>query len=223
MHLVRGQTGWSVRGARPNFPADTDRIYRRLVKLAEAESGPERAAGRKPAHPARARRAQKTRRQGAGTAVELKDGKGGALGRLLSGKKIMKASATASLGRAERTRPAATSSPAGDDKTVLAVGDPLNEAEAKARDWLVKDLLRAEGSKTISSSEDGKLRWTVTRDTESMDWKLIGSRDRPDLQKATDLASSLGWVNLVDVVPDPAKVDTGLDHPVVIRPRPSTG
>ena len=215
LHLMRGQTGWSVR-ERADFPADTDRIAAVLVKLAElkvvqseplVESQRTQLALVEP----------KDKAQGAGTAVELKDAKGGALGRLLLGKKIMKASATASLGRAEADATGRYLVAGGDDKTVLAVGDPLNEAEAKARDWLVKDLLRAEGSKTISSSKDGKLRWTVTRDTESMDWKLIGSRDRPDLQKATDLASSLGWVNLVDVVPDPAKVDTGLDHPVVIR------
>jgi hypothetical protein len=48
-----------------------------------------------------------------------------------------------------------------------------------------------------------------------MDWKLLGSKEKPDLQKATDLASSLGWVNLVDVVADPAKTD--LDHAVVIK------
>ena len=101
--------------------------------------------------------------------------------------------------------------------SVLAVGDPLLEVEAKPQEWLVKDLLRVEGSKTISSSKDGKPRWTVTRDTESADWKLVGSKDRPDLQKATDLASSLGWVNLVDVVADPAKAETGLDHPVRIQ------
>jgi len=66
--------------------------------------------------------------------------------------------------------------------------------------------------------EDGKQRWSVTREAESADWTLAGSKERPDLQKATDLASSLGWVNLVDVVADPAKADTGLDHAIVSRP-----
>jgi len=215
LHLVRGQAGWSVR-ERADFPADTDRVAAVLVKLAELK-----VVQSEPL--VESQRAQlelvepKDKAQGAGAAVELKDAKGGVLGRLLLGKKIMKGSATASLGRPEADATGRYLVAGGDDKTVLAVGDPLNEAEAKARDWLVKDLLRAEGSKTISSSKDGKLRWTVTRDTEGMDWKLAGSGDRPDLQKATDLASSLGWVNLVDVVPDPAKADTGLDHPVVIK------
>jgi len=220
LHLARGQAGWSVR-ERADFPADTDRVAAILVKLAElkvVQSEPLVESQRARLDLAERNLSDsKDKPQGSGTAVELKDAKGGVLGRLLLGKKIMKGSATASLGRPEADATGRYLVAGGDDKTVLAVGDPLNEAEAKARDWLVKDLLRAEGSKTISSSKDGKLRWTVTRDTEGMDWKLAGSGDRPDLQKATDLASSLGWVNLVDVVPDPAKADTGLDHPVVIK------
>jgi len=80
----------------------------------------------------------------------------------------------------------------------------------------VKDLLRADGVKSVSSSRNAKARWSVTRETESADWKFAGSKEWPDLQKATDLASSLGWVNLVDVVAD-SKADTGLDHAIVIK------
>jgi len=155
----------------------------------------------------------KDKAAGAGTAVELFDAKGGTLGRLLLGKKIMKPSAMASMGRPEADATGRYVLAGDDAKTVLALGDPLLQVEAKAQDWLVKDLLRVEGSKTITSSKG----WTVTRNTEGMDWKLAGSSQTPDLQKATDLSSSFGWVNLVDVVPDPAKVDTGLDHPVKIQ------
>jgi hypothetical protein len=215
LHLVRGQTGWSVR-ERADFPADTDRVAAVLVKLAETK-----VVQSEPLVESQRARLElvepKDKAPGAGTAVELKDAKGAVLGRLLLGKKIMKGSAMASLGRPDADATGRYLVAGGDDKTVLAVGDPLNEAEAKAQDWLVKDLLRVEGSKTISSSKDGKLRWTVTRNTESADWKLMGSKERPDLQKATDLASSLGWVNLVDVVADPAKTDTGLDHAIVIK------
>ena len=100
---------------------------------------------------------------------------------------------------------------------MLVVAEPLAQVESKADAWLVKDLIRADGAKSIASSKDGKPRWTVTRERESADWKFAGSGGKPDLQKATDLASSLNWVNLVDVVADPAKVDTGLDHAVVIK------
>ena len=215
LHLVRGQAGWSVR-ERADFPADTDRVATVLVKLAELK-----VVQSEPLVESQRVRLDlvepKDKAQGAGTLVELKDAKGTSIGHLLLGKKIMKGSAMASLGGPDADATGRYLVAGGDDKTVLAVGDPLNEAEAKAQDWLVKDLLRVEGSKTISSYKDGKLRWTVTRNTESADWSLIGSRDKPDLQKATDLASSLGWVNLVDVVADPARADTGLDHAIVIK------
>ena len=71
-------------------------------------------------------------------------------------------------------------------------------------------------ARSISSSKDGRQRWKVTRASESAGWKFAGSERKPDLQKATDLASSMGWVNLVDVVADPTKVDTGLDHAIVV-------
>jgi hypothetical protein len=211
LHLVRGPAGWSIR-ERADFAADTDRVAAMLVKLAEVK-----VVQSEPLVESQRARLElvepKDKAQGAGTSVELKDAKGGVLGRVLLGKKIMKGSAMASLGRPEADAAGRYLVAGGDDKTVLAVGDPLNELQARAQDWLVKDLLRVEGSKTISSSKG----WTVTRDTESADWRFVGSKDKPDLQKATDLASSLGWVNLVDVVADPAKADTGLDRPVSIE------
>ena len=210
LHLRRGPSGWTIR-ERADFAADTDRVAGMLVKLAEVK-----VVQSEPLVESQRARLElvepKDKAAGAGTAVELKDAKGAVLGRLLLGKKIMKGSAMASLGRPEAD---ATGRylVAGGDQTVLAVGDPLLQAEAKVQDWLVKDLLRVEGTKTVTSSKG----WTATRNTEGMDWKLAGSGQGPDLQKATDLASSLGWVNLVDVVADPAKADTGLDHPVTIQ------
>jgi hypothetical protein len=210
LHLRRGASGWTLR-ERADFAADTDRVAAMLVKLAEVK-----VVQSEPLVESQRARLElvepKDKAVGAGTAVELKDGKGAALGRLLLGKKIVKGSAMASIGRPEAD---ATGRylVAGNDATVLAVGDPLLEAEAKPQDWLVKDLLRVEGTKAVTSSKG----WTATRNTEGMDWKLAGSSQGPDLQKATDLASSLGWVNLVDVVADPAKADTGLDHPVTIQ------
>jgi len=215
LHLVRGETGWSVR-ERAGFAAETDRIAGLLVKLAElkivqSESLPESQRVRLELLEPKAKAA------GAGTLIELKDAKGGSLGRLLLGKKIVKSSPVASLARGEAEATGRYLVAGGEVGTLLAVGEPLTEVESKPEQWLVKDLLRADGAKSISSSKDGKQRWSVTREAESADWTLAGSKERPDLQKATDLASSLGWVNLVDVVADPAKADTGLDHAIVIK------
>jgi Domain of unknown function (DUF4340) len=215
LHLVRGETGWSVR-ERAGFAADTDRIAGLLVKLAElkivqSEPLPESQRARvELLEP-------KDKAAGTGTLIELKDAKGGSLGRLLLGKKVVKGPPVASLSRGEAEATGRYLVAGGEAGTMLVVGEPLAEVESKPEQWLVKDLLRADGAKSISSSKDGKQRWSVARETESADWKFTGSKEKPDLQKATDLASSLGWVNLVDVVPDPAKADTGLDHAIVIK------
>ena len=214
LHLARGETGWSVR-ERAGFAADTDRIAALLVKLAElkivqSEPLPESQRVRLELLEPKGKVA------GAGTLIELKDAKGGSLGRLLLGKKIVKSSPVASLSRGEAEATGRYLVAGGEAATLLAVGEPLAEVESRPERWLVKDLLRADGAKSISSSKDGRERWSVARETESADWKFSGSKEKPDLQKATDLASSLGWVNLVDVVADP-KADTGLDHAIVIR------
>jgi len=215
LHLARGETGWSVR-ERAGFAADTDRIAALLVKLAElkivqSEPLPESQRVRLELLEPKGKVA------GAGTLIELKDAKGGSLGRLLLGKKIVKSSPVASLSRGEAEATGRYLVAGGEAATLLAVGEPLAEVESRPERWLVKDLLRADGAKSISSSKDGRERWSVARETESADWKFSGSKEKPDLQKATDLASSLGWVNLVDVVADPAKDDTGLDHAIVIK------
>ena len=99
LHLVRGETGWSVR-ERAGFAADTDRIAALLVKLAElkivqSEPLPESQRARlELLEP-------KDKLAGAGTAIELKDAKGGTLGQLLLGKKIVKSSPVASLSHGE--------------------------------------------------------------------------------------------------------------------------
>ncbi len=216
LHLARGEAGWSVR-ERAGFAADTDRIAALLVKLAElkivqSEPLPESQRAR-----LQLLQPKEDKAQGTGTVIELKDAKGGSLGRLLLGKKIVKSPPVASLSRGEADATGRYVTVGGEAGTMLAVGEPLTEVESKPDQWLVKDLLRADGAKSISSSKDGKQRWSVTRETESADWKFAGSKEKPDLQKATDLASSLGWVNLVDVVADPGKADTGLDHAIVIK------
>jgi len=216
LHLVRGESGWSLR-ERAGFAAETDRIGELLVKVAElkvvqSEPLPESQRARLELVEPKDKAGQ-----GAGTLLELKDAKGGTLGRLLLGKKVMKSTTVASLGRGEADATGRYLTAGGDSGTMLVVAEPLTQVESKPDAWLVKDLVRADGTRSIASSKDGKLRWTVTRERESADWKFAGSGEKPDLQKATDLASSLNWVNLVDVVADPAKVDTGLDHAVVIK------
>jgi hypothetical protein len=213
LHLVRGEAAWTVR-ERAGFAADTDRVAELLVKVAEmkvVQSEPLPEAQR-----ARLELIEPKDKAGAGTLLELKDAKGASLARLLLGKKVMKSAAPTSLARTEGEASGRYLTVGSEAGTLLVVGEPLAQVESKPEPWLVKELVRAEGAKTITASKDGKLRWRVTRESESLDWKFSDGA-KPDLQKATDLSSSFGWVNLVDVVADPAKVDTGLARAVVVN------
>jgi hypothetical protein len=215
LHLVRGKDQWTI-PERAGFAADTDRVAELLVKLAElkiVQSGPMAADQR-----ARLDLVMPEAKAapGAGTLLELKDAKGAALARLLLGKEIVKGGEGASDTRGQAEATGRYLIAGGDSGTLLAVGEPLAEVEAKPDPWLTKDLVRVEAAKTITASKDGKPRWRLSRENEAADWKFAGAKEKPDLQKATDIASSLGWMNLVDVVADPEKADTGLDHPIVI-------
>src|SRR5437773_10282475 len=146
LHLARGEAGWSVR-ERAGFAAETDRIAALLVKLAElkivqSEPLPESQRARlELLEP-------KDKTAGAGTLIELKDAKGGSLGRLLLGKKIVKSSPVASLSRGETEATGRYLTAGGEAATLLAVGEPLAEVESSPERWLVKDLRRADGAKS---------------------------------------------------------------------------
>lgn len=217
LHLVKGKDGWSVR-ERADFPADTDRIGELLVRLAELKivqrenlPGSQRA---------RLQLVEPKERdtKDAGTRLELKDAKGRALAHLLLGKKVLKGAPGTELARGEPEATGRYLASQGDAGTLLVVSDPLSQAEPRAGQWIQKELIRVDRSRSISAAGgDGKPRWAVARNSESVDWRFADSPVKPDLQKATDLASALYWINAVDVVPDPAKVDTGLGRPVVIK------
>jgi len=217
LHLVKGARGWSIR-ERAGFAADTDRIGELLVKLAEL-----RAAQRETVPESQRARLQLVEPKDknvkdAGTLLELKDAKGTALARLLLGKKVLKSAATASPGRGEAEVAGRYLIAGNEAGTMLVVSEPFSQVEPKAEQWLAKDLIRVDGSKSISATgSDGKPRWTVTRDSESANWRFADSALKPDLQKATDLASALYWINAADVVAEPEKTDTGLGRPVTIK------
>jgi len=217
VHLVRAKDGWTVR-ERADFPADTGRIGELLVTLAELKAVQSEALPADERTRLDLQEPKTGSAPGAGVALKLKDAKGAELGRLLLGKQIFKNAESASLGAA-RTEASGRYVLAGADAgTMLAVAEPFAQVVTKPQDWLVKDLLRVDVAKTVSSTDkNGRHRWIVSRKTDGADWTLAGSKAKPDLQKATDLANTLGWVNLVDVVADPAKADTGLDHPVTVK------
>jgi len=217
LHLLKRKDGWSVR-ERADFAADTDRVGEFLVRLAELK-----VVQRESLAEGQRARLQLVEPEGgdakvAGTRLELKDAKGTVLARLLLGKKVLKSVPESALAHSEPEATGRYLTSNGDASTLLVVSDPLSEAESKPEQWIPKELIRVDRSRSISATGgDGRPRWTITRNGESVDWRFEDSAVKPDLQKATDIASALYWINAVDVVPDPAKVDTGLGRPVVIK------
>jgi len=217
VHLVRGDRGWVVR-ERGDFPADLERIRDLLIKLAEvrvaqAETLPQSQRARLQLGEPKDKDSKD-----AGTALELKDAKGKLLAHLLLGKKVYRQTEVAGPASAQPEATGRYLLAGTDSDTMLVIADPLNAAEPRPESWLRKELLRAERVKTVTSiGSDRRTRWTLTRDKDNMDWRFAGSRDQPDLQKATDAAGAFGWMDLVDVVVDPQSSETGLSHAVTVR------
>ena len=215
--LARREGGWRVK-ERADFPADADRVRELLLRLVELKVVQTEAV-------AEAQRARLqllepgAAQEGAGTRIELKDGGGAVLARLLLGKKVTAMVAGAAFGP-ETGVPTGRYAMTGDEPgTVVLVSEALAQAEAKPGSWLSKELIRVERAKSISASgPDGKQRFAVSRDSEASDWKLAGG-GKPDPGRVQDVASALASLSLADVVAEPAKADTGLDRAVVVKAR----
>ena len=220
--LVRRDGAWVIK-ERADFSADAERVRELLLKLAElkiVQAEPVTEAQRARLELAEPAAAAGT---GAGTLLELKDGSGKTMARLLLGKKVTARTAGADPSPEQGVPTGRYVMPGTETRSVALVSDPLGAAEAKPDAWLSKDLIRAERVMSITASgPDGRERFSLSRKTESYDWKLAGG-GKPDLQKAQDAVSPLQGMSLSDVVPDPGSAATGLDRPIVIRARTLDG
>ena len=214
--LVRRDGSWVVK-ERADFPADAERVRELLLKLVEL----------KIVQAEQVAEAQRARLElvepgaaaptGAGTVLELKDGTGKTMTRLLLGKKVTARTAADGPSSEQGVPTGRYVMPGTATGSVALVSDPLGAAEAKPDAWLSKDLIRAEQVRSIAASgPDGRQRFSLSRETDSYDWKLAGG-GKPDLQKAQDAVSSLQGMSLSDVVPDPGSAAAGLDRPIVIK------
>ncbi len=214
--LVSRDGGWRVK-ERADFPADADRVRDLLLRLVELKVVQTEAV-------AEAQRARLQllepgagRDAGAGTRIELRDSGGAVLARLLLGKKVTAMVAGAAIGP-ETGTPTGRYAMSGDAAdSVALVSESLAQAEAKAEPWLSKELIRVERAKSIrATGPDGKQRFAVSRDSEASDWKLAGG-GKPDTGRVQDAVSALASMSLADVVAEPAKAETGLDHAVMVK------
>ena len=214
--LVRRDGTWVIK-ERADFPADAERVRELLLKLAElkiVQAEPVAQAQRAQLELAEPGAGAGT---GAGTVLELKDGTGKPMTRLLLGKKVTARTAAAGPSPEQGVPTGRYVMPGTETGSVTLVSDPLGAAEAKPEAWLYKDLIRAERVRSITASgPDGRERFSLSRETESYDWKLAGG-GKPDLQKAQDTLNPLQGMSLSDVVPDRASAAAGLARPIIIR------
>lgn len=214
--LAKGDSGWTVK-ERGDFPADEERIGQFLIKLVELKIVQDEPLP----EPQRARlqlaEAKGSDTRDAGSLLELKDKSGKILARALLGKKVLKKAEVASVGPPGEGMASGRYVLAGEDRgKVAVVPDPVDQAEAKSENWIVRDLIRVERLKAVTATgADGKVRFSLTRADENAAWKLAGSGENPDAGKVQDVVSSLTYMALADVVAD--SKEAKLEKPVTVK------
>jgi len=91
-----------------------------------------------------------------------------------------------------------------DPKSVCLVADDLWSVDSDAGRWLNKDFFKVEKLKSISVvTPVATNNWTMTRDTESAEWKLAdaGAGEIVDSNKTSSLSNLLASPSFNDVIP----------------------
>ena len=233
--LKKGEAGWGI-VERNGFPANVERIGELLLKLVEmkvvqtdaaADSQRARLGLLEPGADGgkaegKAEGAAKDDANVPGTVLELKDGAGKSLARLLLGKKLSKSVEGPAGARQEAAGRYLLSGNAESGKmlNVIVVSDPLAQVEVAAEQWVAKELIRVERAKSIvATGPDGRQRFALSRENDDAEWKLAGG-EKGDSSKIIDVTSGMISMNLTDVVAGEKgnpSAENGLDKPVVIK------
>jgi hypothetical protein len=108
---------------------------------------------------------------------------------------------------------------AGTSGSVAVISDPLESMAPKPDQWINKDFFKVEKAKSVAVTfAEPTNSWSLTRDTESADWKLADAKaeEKLDNSKASTATSGLGYPSFADVLPaDTAPANVGLDKPTI--------
>jgi hypothetical protein len=153
-----------------------------------------------------------------GTSINLKDDGAKLLSSLLLGKKLTQDSNQAFRGAAfARGRYVMT--PARPDRVFL-VKEGFNEVEPKPELWLSRDFFKVENAKSITLvGTDPARNWTLSRETASGPWTLLGIKPGEELDngKTGSVSNFLANPSFADVLaPDAPPADSGLDKPSIL-------
>lgn len=109
---------------------------------------------------------------------------------------------------------------AGESGPVAVVSEAFANIEAKPEQWLNKDFIKIEKSKSVSVSFPAATNsWTLTRDSETNDWKLADAKagENLDASKASSVENPLNSASFNDVDTQSAPAQLGLDKPTVLK------
>jgi hypothetical protein len=216
LNLAHKNDLWRVQ-ERGDYPANFHQISDVLLKLKDLKVVESDTV--EPSQLARVNLDEPGHGSGSGTLVEFKDAQGKLLDSLLLGKKHMRE-------QTDSHSPFLGGSPDGcyvllpsDPKVVLLISDALSGLQPNPRQWLSKDFFKVEKAKSISlAASNGSNSWKLTRETESSPWILIDGRpdERLDTNKVALIVHTLAFPAFVDIAPDTAPSESGLDKPRVL-------
>lgn len=140
--LKKAAEGWRV-DQPEELPANVERIGNLLLKLQEIKIVQTEAVPENLRAALQLREPKDAQEPGAGTVLELKDGGGKTLVRLLLGKKLLKQGAPGAQGT-----PAGRYVLAGSEQASAAiVSDPMLQVDAKPDAWIMREQAPAESAK----------------------------------------------------------------------------
>ena len=209
--LKRAEKGWVVQ-ERGGYPASFQDISDFLIKLVELKVTQSEQVGASLLP--RVELAEPGSKEGVGTLIEMKDGAGKPLARLIIGKKVLKKDPMNPLPAAKDGVPAGRYVlPPNAKDTVVVVSDPLNSVTASPGRWLSKDFFKADRIRNLAVGPEGAApSWKITRAEEWGQWKFAGGGDL-NPGAAVGAVNKLGSLGFDDVAAN-AKADA-TDKPVV--------
>ncbi len=210
--LVKKDNRWTI-AEKNGFAADLDKVTDLVVKSIELKAGQVEPIGEKDRP--RLNLADPGKGEGAATAITYKAADGKILAELLVGKKYFKKEPEGDASKAQGDgRFVMLPS---DPKQVYIVSEPLRVATTATGDWISKEGVAIERVKVLEvKPAQGGDGYRIERDTDGIDWKLVGAGagQKLDVSRANAASYSLNKLDIEDLAA--ADADTGLDQPTVI-------
>jgi len=185
--LARKDDRWTVK-ERNNYPANFDEISGLLKKVWELKPAQQPTVGE--SQLGRLELQMPGKGDKSGLLVEFKGQGGKALGSLLLGKKHMR-EGNASMGGGSFPDGRYLMIPGKLDSIAL-VSESFSEIEPKPTEWLSKDFFKVEKLKSVNVTTNGTESWSISRETESGEWKLAGLKAEEKIE-----ASATGSYNFL--------------------------